>query len=365
MFPRRGLLLSALSLTAVLLVGQPQAPEKLVGPPIVVSNPESLLGGPFVVNVGPRTATIGWVVRTREALGPAPNESALRKIARSQRLVYKNLQPGTAYAYEFRGAETVRGRFKTAPTGDASFEFLVYGDTRTRHEVHQKVVDGMVKCDPDFVLHTGDLVADGTQTSQWPTFFSIEKALLAKTAFFPSIGNHERGAPQYYGFLQARPYYSFDWGAVHVTSINSDVGHVEKRDQFWAEQTRWLENDLKESRRAALRVVMFHHPPFTAVKRRGTNERTLQLTPLFEKYGVIAVFNGHDHNYQHFFRNGVHYVTTGGGGAPLYPVDAPPPEITVKVESVENFVHVQVDGTTALARAIAIDGREIDRFELK
>ena len=260
----------------------------------------------------------------------------------------------------------MRGRFKTAPIGSASFEFLVYGDTRSRHEVHQKVVDRMVKFDPDFVLHTGDLVANGTETAQWPTFFSIEKALLAKTAFFPTLGNHDRGAAQYYGFLQAKPYYSFDWGEVHVAAINTDIGNVKgDKDQFWEEQTRWLETDLRENGRAALKFVVFHHPPFSAVRRRGTNERTLQLTPLFEKYGVTAVFNGHDHNYQHFLRNGVHYVTTGGGGAPLYAVDAPPPEITVKVESVENFVHVQVDGATAMARAIAIDGREIDRFELK
>ena len=35
------------------------------------------------------------------------------------------------------------------------------------------------------------------------------------------------------------------------------------------------------------------------------------LMPLFEKYHVTAGLFGHDHNYQHYLKNGIHYVITG------------------------------------------------------
>jgi len=38
---------------------------------------------------------------------------------------------------------------------------------------------------PDFVMHTGDLVADGNDSGMWPVFFDIERELLRKSAFFP------------------------------------------------------------------------------------------------------------------------------------------------------------------------------------
>jgi hypothetical protein len=76
------------------------------------------------------------------------------------------------------------------------------------------------------------------------------------------------------------------------------------------------------------------------------------------------MFNGHDHNYQHFEKNKINYVTTGGGGAPLYDVDLPPAYITRKVEKTENFVHVQIDGKQATFEALGVDMRVIDRFEL-
>jgi hypothetical protein len=88
------------------------------------------------------------------------------------------------------------------------------------------------------------------------------------------------------------------------------------------------------------------------------------LMPMFEKYRVSAGLFGHDHNYQHYLKNGIHYIVSGGGGAPLYDVDRPAAGITQKVVSIENFVSVRVDGKTAHVQTIAIDGKVIDEFEL-
>lgn len=233
------------------------------------------------------------------------------------------------------------------------------------------MVDAIVKAEPDFVVHTGDLVSDGADTAQWPVFFSIENPLLHQTAFFPSLGNHERNNRQYYEFFDVlTPYYSFNWGDAHFTVLNSDTGNAaiskEARQEYWAEQLRWMEGDLQKAQRAKFRFVIFHHPPFTAVKsRQGEKTDVDMLPPLMVKYKVSAVFNGHDHNYQHHLKDGVHYIVTGGGGAPLYPVDGPMEGITQKVESTEHFVKVAVTPGEAKIQAVALDGRVIDTIELK
>jgi tellurite resistance-related uncharacterized protein len=89
------------------------------------------------------------------------------------------------------------------------------------------------------------------------------------------------------------------------------------------------------------------------------------LMPLFEKEHLTAGFFGHDHNYQHYLKNAVHYVISGGGGAPLYDVDTPPAGITQKVVSTENFVWVKVTGNSARVESYGLDGSVLDSFELK
>ncbi len=180
-------------------------------------------------------------------------------------------------------------------------------------------------------MHTGDLVANGEEdTALWPIFLRRGNGeLLRKAAFFPLLGNHDRNAPNYYEYLKAKPYYSFDWGTAHFSVIDSDIGNVGasqgERDAFWLEETNWLQADLRDAAKSDLRFVFAHHPPITAVKRRqGDNPHMIALEPMFEEYNVTAAFFGHDHNYQHYLKNGVHYFTTGGGGAPLYDVDMPP-----------------------------------------
>jgi hypothetical protein len=138
--------------------------------------------------------------------------------------------------------------------------------------------------------------------------------------------------------MDAKPYYSFNWGAAHFTVINSELANVSasqpERDAFWQEQTRWLEADLQDAQKSDFRFVFAHHPPMTAVKRRqGDNPHMTALEPIFEKYGVAAAFFGHDHNYQHLRRD-VHY-SSRVEAAHLYDVDMPPEDIKIKVASMK------------------------------
>jgi 3',5'-cyclic AMP phosphodiesterase CpdA len=332
-----------------------------------------VVGGPYVVNVGPRSATVMWLVQTGQAsIGTEPDKmEKTAPVLRAEKIQFNGLTPATTYYYESFPGQGGRGSFKTAPVGPAQFQFVVYGDTRTRHDVHRAVINSVRKyASPDFVMHTGDLVENGTDTSLWPIFFDAERELLRKAAFYPGLGNHERNAPNYYEYLNAKPYYSFDWGNAHFSVINSDINNVgsteRERDAFWHGQTQWLQADLRGAAKASFRFVFAHHPPITAVKRRqGDNPQMIALEPMFEEFDVTAAFFGHDHNYQHYLKNGIHYFTTGGGGAPLYDVDVPPPGVTQKVERTENFVVVKVEGGKAHVEAWKPTGEIIDMADIR
>jgi hypothetical protein len=336
---------------------------------------EKIVGGPFAVNVTGRTATIGWIVQADEvSLRPSGSAAHVKApLLRTERVTFTSLKPNTRYEYNISSeGDAGTGSFKTPPMGAEPYRFLVYGDNRTRHDVHRKVIaEAMKHGIPDFIVQTGDMVEDGNASAQWPVFFDIEKDLLRQTAFFPAIGNHERTSHYVDDiFHEGGPYYSFDWGNCHITVIDSELTTAASseagRNAFWAEQLRWIEEDLKTHQKADYRFVAAHHPPFTAVtSRQGNDPHMTALTGMLEKYHVSAGFFGHDHNYQHYFKNGIHYVTTGGGGAPLYDVNTPPQGITQKVVSIENFVSVSVEGKVAHIQAIAIDGRILDEFDIE
>jgi 3',5'-cyclic AMP phosphodiesterase CpdA len=318
---------------------------------------EKVVGGPWTVNVTETSATIAWVVQSGPTL-------------RTEKVFRSGLMPGTTQTYDvLRGRPDGKGFFRTAPKADAPFEFVVYGDTRTRHDVHRRVVAAMLAhSSPDFAVQTGDLVQDGTDPAQWLTYFDIERDWLRTLSFFPMVGNHERNDRQFFDFFDSKPYYAFDWGGSHFMVIDSDIATASAtpagRAAFWAEETHWLEGELKNSQDAEMRFVFAHHVPISAYSLRPPQEHMVALMPLLEKYKTTAAFFGHDHNYQHYLRNGVHYVISGGGGAPLYAVDKPPPDITRKVAMIENFVVVKASGHKAHVDAIDINGAGIESFDI-
>jgi acid phosphatase type 7 len=336
----------------------------------MASGADKVVGGPFAVNVTSRGATVVWIVESDElALHASAGAAKKSPALRAERTELTGLQPNTRYDYEVAGE---KGWFKTPPNDATPFRFVAYGDVRTRHDVHRKVMAKILESGvPDLVLHSGDLVENGRDSGLWANFFDIERELLRQTAFFPAIGNHEANSKDFYDYFHKEfGYYSFNWGNAHFTVINSDIANVSSskssRDEFWGRQTRWLEDDLVANQRFDYRFVIAHHPPYTAVERRqGDNPQMTALTPMFEKYKVTAGFFGHDHNYQHYLKNGVHYVISGGGGAPLYDVNKPDPTITQKVVSTENYVSVSVNGKTAKFQAFGLDGKVLDEFEVK
>jgi len=334
---------------------------------------DAVVGGPFVVNASARSATVVWIVQTDQVVVQQQGSADRKTIPalHAESITLNGLRVGSTYEYSVPGKENLKGSFKTPPAPGQPFEFVLYGDNRTRHDVHRKVVEAILKTtQPDFILQTGDMVENGADNSLWPIFFDIERELLRKIAFFPTLGNHEHNVRQYYDFFQQPAYYSFTWGNAHFAMMDSDLANVgpsdAARQAFWKEQTTWLEEDLKKNQGLDYRFVVAHHPPMTAVEsRQGNNAHMTALIPLFEQMHVTAALFGHDHNYQHYLKNGIHYVVSGGGGAPLYDVNKPPAGITQKVMTTENFLRFRVEGKVMHVEVHDATGAQIDSFELQ
>ena len=92
--------------------------------------------------------------------------------------------------------------------------------------------------------------------------------------------------------------------------------------------------------------------------------RTL-LAPLYTSTGVDVVFNGHDHLYERTRPiGGVIYVTTGAGGAELYPRYHTHAFTMAFFNDRYSYTYVEVRGRTLLLRQTDADGLGIDALAL-
>ncbi len=247
------------------------------------------------------------------------------------------------------------------------FVFVAYGDTRSQPSRHRAVIAEIVKMHPEFAVQSGDLVDFGRDKAEWAEFDAITKPLRdAHIAFYPARGNHDIG-PFFIHYVP-KPvtsgngyYYAFTRHHNRFIMVDSLEDYAPGSAQY-----QWLERELARGHRTATNVfVMFHESPYSVGPHGPTSEAQKYLCPLFVKYHPRAVFCGHDHLYYRTVRDGVTYVVTGGGGAPLYdPVNrslALPGDVIVKDY---HAIRLTVDGPRVRAVVQTPDGRVIDHFTL-
>jgi hypothetical protein len=224
------------------------------------------------------------------------------------------------------GTRTDDAAFHTAPGDDEPVRFVVYGDVRSGHAVHGKLLARITEEAPDFIVSTGDMVLRGSDEADWQKFFTIAGPTLARIPMYPVIGNHDRVTgdrrrfddifdlpPAPDGRPDGAAWYSFDVAGVHFAMIDSN-----RFDD--ARQLAWLDADLTAARAHGARAIFaaMHHGPWS-LGPHGGDERCAKLyAPILEKHGVAVVFSGHDHLYQRGQVGNLAYVVSGGGGAGLY-----------------------------------------------
>ncbi|MDY6877989.1 MAG: metallophosphoesterase family protein [Chloroflexota bacterium] len=334
----------------------------------------AIVRGPYLQSVTTNTIIVAWETDLPShgavAYGETEYGASVADATMGTRhaVTLTGLAPYTTYHYRVEssgvplsgdGYETT---FRTAAALDQdSFTFAVFGDTRTQHQFHQAVVERIVKAEPDFVLHTGDLVAMGSASPQWETFFEIERELMARAPLFPALGNHEVNHPRYFDLFYLpgnERWYTFDYGNARFVCLQVD-GIADFGPQ--SEQYAWLEEVLAANTQPWL-FVYFHVPPYSSVYDYLENDVRRVLPPLFERYGVDVVFNGHRHNYERNEVNGITYVVTGGGGAPLYAMQEREPT-QVAFALAYHLVRLEVNGDHLGATVISSDGELLDEFE--
>lgn len=269
----------------------------------------------------------------------------------------EGLTAGSRYYYRILPQGEL-GFFETAASLADSFYFLAIGDTRTDSAVHQSLIDRMAGCRAPFFLHVGDLINDGDLTSDWQTFFNIEDTLMPRLIFLPVIGNHEYPYDAYdtlFPLPEDEEYYSFTYANSFFIGLNTESDLSGSQKTWLTEKLIWARNNPAID----WIIVFFHRPPYSSGVHGSQLDVQQEWCPLFEQYAVDLVFCGHDHDYERTNPiNGVIYVITGGGGAPLHPVGSNP--WTAYAESTYQFCRVQVRGRCLKLWAVKPDGSVFD-----
>ncbi len=363
--------------------------------------PPWIVEGPLVQQVTPEGALLVWytsrpaegqqvvVTADGDAGGPAIGRtyavmtSGTRSLARIDGLL-----AGRRYACRIVRARRTLGeaRLRTAVLPGAPFHFVVFGDSGDASRTQYALARQIERADPDFLVHTGDLVYPrGARAAYRRAFFEPYRRLIRQVAFWPVPGNHDvaepdLGAPFREVFelpangpprVTPEHAYWFDYADARFVMIDSNLPEAVLARQVapWLEATfagfpgRW-------------RFVVLHHPPYTVGAHKPSQAVRRALVPAFEAAGVDIVFSGHDHMYQRTapmrrgrrVPRGVVYIVTGAGGARLY--EAQPreqwPESFVRVYTGQHsFTHVRIAGAKLELEQIALDGQVIDTWSVE
>jgi 3',5'-cyclic AMP phosphodiesterase CpdA len=332
--------------------------------------------GPYLQSLTDSSVVVCWQTSTPQAgqvqygltsaYGRAVSHVVL---SYNHELTLTGLARETAYHYRVvSGADTTDDNLFRTPVGPAArFRFVVYGDNRTDSAAHHSVVAQVVRRipGPAFLLSVGDLTENGTATD-YQAFFDIEASLLSRMPLYPAVGNHDARNMGNWFSAFALPgderWYSFRHGNSAFVVLDNESGFSPGTAQY-----RWLVSELRaDSADPAIRhvFVVLHEPAYTTSLSHLSNLGVRQhLGAVFEWFGVDVVFSGHIHAYEHSLVKGVHYVTTGGGGAPLATSWGAAQPWTVYREGTYQFCVVDVHGDTVAVRGVRPDGTEFDRFE--
>ncbi|WP_097269337.1 purple acid phosphatase family protein [Streptomyces sp. TLI_55] len=288
-----------------------------------------------------------------------------------------DLLPGTTYYYGVGhdgldpaapGHRSTIASFRTAPTRPEKFVFTAFGDQGVSKAAAAND-DILLKQNPAFHLHAGDICyadvngrgekADGYDPAYWDLFLKQNEQIARSVPWMVTTGNHDMEAwysPEGYGGQLARwslpdsgfdartapGVYSFVYGNVGFVALDANdvsyeipanLGHT------GGKQTAWLDEKLGELRKAVdFVVVFFHHCAYSTSAHASDGGVREEWLPLFAKHQVDLVINGHNHVYERTdaikggevgrrvpigastdpTRDGIVYVTAGGGGKDLY-----------------------------------------------
>jgi len=225
--------------------------------------------------------------------------------------------------------------------------FAVLGDTRGSGEgdavnesVFGDIIDDVLAADPpvQFVVILGDLV-NGTGNAitmgqQFQVFRQVAapwyESDMIGAKLYAVPGNHDlRNVFTYDTIWQTafpelpdngpedekKLVYSFDAGPVHLVVVNTSSPINNHRVDL-----DWLDADLAASD-APIKMVFGHDPAYPCDGHIGSSLDTYPVLrdafwQMLVDYDVSVYFCAHEHLYDHWIKDSVHQIISGGGGAP-------------------------------------------------
>ena len=157
------------------------------------------------------------------------------------------------------------------------------------------------------MIHAGDLINNAHNDGQWGEWHGAGGWVNGMIPSIPTPGNHEYAPLQPDGprtlSAQWRPQFTLptngpagleetcyyvDYQGVRIISLNTE----EKRE----EQVAWLDRTLANNPNRWT-ILTFHRPMYSVARGRDNAELRNLWVPIFDKYRVDLVLQGHDHAY--------------------------------------------------------------------
>jgi predicted MPP superfamily phosphohydrolase len=286
----------------------------------------------------------------------------MRRIARSLVIAVTCAIAPSVAAQNQVPAPGVRGIALTMPVKMDSVKFAVIGDTGTgdRHQlaVAKQLAAARSQFPFDFVIMMGDNLYGGNSARDYQKKFEVpyQPLLDGGVKFYASLGNHDDPSERFYKpfNMDGERYYTFKpSNGVRLFALDSTY-----MDDT---QLKWLDDQLAASG-SEWKICFFHHPPYSSGEAHGSDVtlRT-QLEPLFVKYGVNAVFTGHEHFYERIKpQKGIAYFIAGSS-AKLRQGNIAPSALAAKgFDQGYTFMLIEIVGDDLYYQTISEEGKTID-----
>ena len=255
----------------------------------------------------------------------------------------------------------------------------------------EKTVNNAKSMNPQLLLALGDYSYEKTSTCWLDLIKPVDS--ITKINF----GNHEgEGDSLINSYLNhfglPKQYYSFDINNVHVLTMAT-----EEKFSTDSEQYNFVVNDL---RKAANNpdinwiIVSMHYPFYSSPNTckesdcAGNEESRDLFHPLFDKYGVDLVLQGHVHNYQRSFPlkfnqessskplvtsnsrtdyenpNGVIFAIVGTGGVNIHGLSDLAPFMAYQQDSKFGILDMHISDDKLDAKFVSNNGATLDHFSI-
>ncbi|MCX7918617.1 MAG: metallophosphoesterase family protein [bacterium] len=308
-------------------------------------------------------------------------------------VIFDALKPNTLYAYRVGNEKywSEWNQFRTATDTIAAFKFIYFGDPQNDiKSMCSRIFRAAYTKAPDarFWLITGDIVNNGNKDELWAELYDAFGWIPRMTPIILLPGNHEYLPKP--GATETTPALTYLWRPQFTLPENGPAGLEESvyyldyqgvrlvmlnGNEKLEEQAQWLDSVLAKNQQRWT-IVAIHQPFYSTAVNRDNPQLQKLFLPIFDKYTVDLVLQGHDHTYGRTYklRNGKKVADTEPGtvyvvsvsGTKVYGLGQKYKDVMVKMENGRQlFQVISVDKNSLSYESYNALGELYDSFKLK